>query len=422
MEETKLLNFIMDKGKTSIIKVIGVGGGGGNAVNHMFRQGIHDVAFVVCNTDKQALDNSPIPLKIRLGNKELGAGNNPEVARQAAEDSIEEIKTVLRENTQMVFITAGMGGGTGTGAAPIVAKAAKEMGILTVGIVTIPFRFEGKRKIEQAFQGIDEIRKYVDALLVINNEKLYEIYPDLGLDNAFAKADDILAGAAKGIAEIITVHGYINVDFADVDTIMRNGGVAIMNSGYGEGEHRITEAIKDALHSPLLNNSNIRKAKKILINLYTSKSNVIKMDRIEELTHFMNQMEDENIEVIWGATFNEELGDKVKITIIATGFDVHYIADSGNDNTDLNEDDDDIIYESGNDEYEEEIINPQRTITFDIKAEKEKTISNFEKYYGTPKKEEKNDTAMDVESLDNEDYLQQLTEEPAYKRNQNMPS
>ena len=304
----------------SIIKVIGVGGGGGNAVNHMYKQGIHNVTFMVCNTDNQALKTSPVPLKIQLG-QGLGAGGRPEVARDAAEESIESIQKVLRENTKMVFITAGMGGGTGTGASPVVARAAHELGILTVGIVTIPFAFEGANKIRQALEGVAQLSEHVDALLVINNQKLTEIYADLELSNAFAKADDVLTNAAKGIAEIITVPGYINTDFADVYTILSKGNVAIMNTGYARGENRITNAIKDALNSPLLNTNDVSGASKVLLNLYCSNDHQIRMEEVKEINDFMATIGDD-IQVIWGATFDDSLGEDVKITLIATGYDV----------------------------------------------------------------------------------------------------
>jgi cell division protein FtsZ len=309
---------------SSIIKVIGVGGGGGNAVNHMYRQGITDVSFVVCNTDNQALIKSPVPNKIQLGvdtTAGLGAGGNPSVARRAAEESIERIQGILKDNTKMVFITAGMGGGTGTGASPIVAKAAHDLGILTVGIVTIPFAFEGNMKIKQALEGVAALSEHVDAILVINNEKLKEIYPDLELSNAFAKADDVLTNAAKGIAEIITVPGYINTDFADVYSIMKDGNVAIMNTGFASGENRITKAIENALNSPLLNTKDVKGASKVLLSLYCSTTNQIKMEEVQQIHDFMTKVGD-NVQVIWGATFDDQLGDNVKITIIATGYDV----------------------------------------------------------------------------------------------------
>ncbi len=309
---------------SSIIKVIGVGGGGGNAVNHMYRQGITDVSFVVCNTDNQALIKSPIPNKIQLGQDTtagLGAGGDPKVARRAAEESIEKIQNLLQDNTKMVFITAGMGGGTGTGASPVVAKAAHDLGILTVGIVTIPFAFEGKQKKIQALEGVAELSEHVDAILVINNEKLKEIYPDLELANAFAKADDVLTNAARGIAEIITVPGYINTDFADVYSIMKDGKVAIMNTGYASGEDRISKAIVNALNSPLLNTNDVSGASKVLLSLYCSTTNQIKMEEVQQIHDFMNKV-GENVQVIWGATFDDSLGDNVKITIIATGYGV----------------------------------------------------------------------------------------------------
>ena len=309
---------------SSIIKVIGVGGGGGNAVNHMYRQGITDVSFVVCNTDNQALIKSPVPTKIQLGidtTAGLGAGGNPSVAKEAAEESIEKIQGLLQDNTKMVFITAGMGGGTGTGASPVVAKAAHDLGILTVGIVTIPFAFEGNLKIKQALEGVAALSEHVDAILVINNEKLKEIYPDLELSNAFAKADDVLTNAAKGIAEIITVPGYINTDFADVYSIMKDGNVAIMNTGFAAGENRISKAIEDALNSPLLNTNDVSGASKVLLSLYCSTTNQIKMEEVQQIHDFMNKVGD-NVQVIWGATFDDSLGDSVKITIIATGYDV----------------------------------------------------------------------------------------------------
>lgn len=325
------MNFLNDTlpldlplANSSIIKVIGVGGGGGNAVNHMHSQGIADVSFVVCNTDNQDLERSSVPIKVQLGKditQGLGAGGDPEIARQAAEESIEDIQNMLADNTKMVFITAGMGGGTGTGASPVIARVAKEMNILTVGIVTIPFAFEGKRKIRQALGGVVALSEFVDAILVINNEKLKLIYPDLGLDNAFAKADDVLTNAAKAIAEIITIPGYINTDFADVNTIMRDGKVAIMNTGFASGENRITKAIEDALNSPLLNTNDVKGAKKVLLSLYCSRENIIKMEEISQIHDFMASV-GEDVTVIWGASYDEELKDQVKITLIATGFDV----------------------------------------------------------------------------------------------------
>ena len=256
-KENNLIDMGLPSTSPAIIKVIGVGGGGGNAVNHMYREGIHDVNFVLCNTDSKALCDSPVPMRLQLGKEGLGAGNRPERARAAAEESVEDIRRMLDDGTKMVFITAGMGGGTGTGAAPVIAREAKDMGILTVGIVTIPFRFEGNKKIDQALDGVDEISKHVDALLVINNERLREIYPDLNVLSAFERADSTLSVAARSIAEIITMHGIINLDFRDVCTVLKDGGVAIMSTGFGEGENRVTKAIENALNSPLLNNPDI---------------------------------------------------------------------------------------------------------------------------------------------------------------------
>ncbi|RLD69344.1 MAG: cell division protein FtsZ, partial [Bacteroidetes bacterium] len=281
--------FDLPMEKSSIIKVIGVGGGGSNAVNFMFQQGITDVDFIVCNTDQQSLANSPVPIKLHLGQtltEGLGAGNDPEKGREAAIENLDDVVKVLENNTKMVFITAGMGGGTGTGAAPVIAKAARELGILTVGIITIPFRFEGKRRIEQAVKGVQEINKYVDSLLVINNERLREIYGDLGVTEAFSKADNVLSVAAKGIAEIITKKGHVNVDFADVKTVMTESGVAILGSAQAEGEERALHAIQEALNSPLLNNNDITGAKNILLNISFGDEDVT-VDEIFEITNFV---------------------------------------------------------------------------------------------------------------------------------------
>jgi cell division protein FtsZ len=311
----------MPKNNPSIIKVIGVGGGGGNAVNHMFREGIHDVSYVVCNTDQKALEESPVPTRVQLGDG-LGAGNKPDVGREKAIESIEQIKQMFTDGTRMVFVTAGMGGGTGTGAAPIIAQCAKDMDILTVGIVTIPFLFEGKMKIFQALEGVQEISKHVDALLVINNERLREIYQDLTVINAFKKADDTLSVAAKSIAEIITMRGIINMDFQDVTTVLKNGGVAIMSTGFGEGSGRVTKAIEEALHSPLLNNNDIYNSKKVLLNINFSSDDgkdSLMMEEINEVNDFMAKFK-EDVEVKWGLATDPTLGNKVKITLLASGF------------------------------------------------------------------------------------------------------
>lgn len=318
----ELITFDLPSFRKSIIKVIGVGGGGNNAVNHMNRLGIKDVDFMVCNTDAQALANSPVETKIQLGSsltEGRGAGNKPEIGRQAAIENLQDVINELKDNTKMVFVTAGMGGGTGTGAAPIIAKAAKELGILTVAIVTIPFRNEGKRRIAQAVEGIQEMEKHVDSLLVINNEKIREIYGDLKISEAFSKADDVLAIAAKGIAEIITVHGYINVDFADVETVMANSGVAIMGSAMASGENRAIEAVRAALSSPLLNNNDISGASNILLNV-TSGEEEITMDEIGQITDYIQSAAGENADLIWGNGSDPKLGENLNVTIIATGF------------------------------------------------------------------------------------------------------
>ncbi len=318
---TEMISF-QPKQLPAYIKVIGVGGGGSNAVNHMYTQGIAGVDFVVCNTDVQALDSSPVPIKIVLGDRVLGAGAKPEVGRQAAVASTETIKDTIKEDTQMLFITAGMGGGTGTGAAPIIAEIAQEMGILTVAIVTLPFSFEGRRRMKQAEEGIDEIRKHVDTLLVICNDKLRLLYGDVTLTNAFARADDVLTSAAKGIAELITVPGYVNIDFEDVKTVIEKSGKAIMGSATAEGEGRARQAIDEAMSSPLLNDNDIRGAKNILLYIITG-DDEIKMDEITEITEYVHQEcgGDFEADVIWGNGKDESLGSKIGITIIATGFD-----------------------------------------------------------------------------------------------------
>ncbi|MBI9059610.1 MAG: cell division protein FtsZ [Labilibaculum sp.] len=319
----ELIDFSLPEEEASIIKVIGVGGGGGNAVNYMYKQGIKDVDFIICNTDAQALETSTIPVKIQLGEsltEGRGAGNKPERGEQSAIENLEDVNEVLADNTKMVFITAGMGGGTGTGAAPIIAKAAKEMGILTVGIVTIPFRFEGRQRLHQAIEGINKLKENVDSLLVINNEKLSEIYGDLKLSTAFSKADDVLATAAKGIAEIITLHGYINVDFEDVKTVMTDSGVAVMGSASAEGEDRAVNAIREALTSPLLNSNDVRGARNILLNISSGQEEVT-MDEVGEITDYVQEAVGDSASIIWGTGQDASLENKVSVTIIATGFD-----------------------------------------------------------------------------------------------------
>lgn len=343
MDYNNTLEFNEAGKPNSFIKVIGVGGGGGNAVNHMYGTGIDDVSFAVFNTDYQDLLKSKIPVKLQLGKEltnGLGAGGNPEKGRLAAEESRGEITDILKaDNTKMVFVTAGMGGGTGTGAAPIVAGISKELGILTVGIVTIPFEFEMEKKRQKAFIGIEEMSKNVDALLVINNQQLVNIYPDLDMGNAFAKADEILTDSAKGIADIITQPGYINVDFADVCAIMKDSGVAIMNTGFSNdnSETRVVDAIQDALASPLLKDNNIRGAKRILLNIHTSKENKLTMKETEHLRRFLNSI-GHDIEFIWGAIYDDNLEESLKITIIATGFKIDEIPSIGKSDSSIADD------------------------------------------------------------------------------------
>ena len=314
--------------KVNIIKVIGVGGGGCNAVNHMYREGIHDVSFAVCNTDAQALNASPVPVHIQLGNEQLCAMSMPKQAREIAEDTIDDIKHMLDDGTKMTFITAGMGGCTGTGAAPVIARVSKEMGILTVGIVTIPFLLEGEKKINRAFDGVEELAKNVDALLVINNERLREVYADLSVLNAWEKVDDTLSVAAKSIAEIITSRGIANLDFNDVRTVLEDGGVAIMSTGYGEGEGRLRKAIDNALHSPLLNNNDIYNSKKILLSITFAADKAsnegLSMEEMNEVNEFMSHFNCD-YQFMWGIFLDPNLGEKVKVTILATGFGIKNI-------------------------------------------------------------------------------------------------
>jgi len=323
----EILPFEIPTNKSSIIKVLGVGGGGGNAVNHMFKQGIEGVDFLICNTDAQALAKSSVPVRIQLGitlTEGLGAGNRPERGREAAVESIDDLKSHLGSNTKMLFVTAGMGGGTGTGAAPVVAQTAKELDILTVGIVTIPFRFEGKKRINQAIEGIAEMSKYVDSLLVVNNEKIREMYGNLGQKEAFGKADDVLTIGAKSIAEIITKDGHVNVDFADVKTVMADSGVALMGAGEAEGEDRALKAIEAALNSPLLNNNDISGAKNLLLNISSGTSEA-SMDEIGFINDYVQDRAGNTADLIWGSSDDPSLGEKIAVTLIATGFDTNDI-------------------------------------------------------------------------------------------------
>ncbi len=315
--------FDLPKDDKSIIKVLGVGGGGSNAVTHMFKQGIVGVDFAISNTDNQAMEISPVPTKLQLGpnlTEGRGAGSKPQVGKQACIESIEAVKEFLSDDTKMLFVTAGMGGGTGTGAAPIIAKAAQEMDILTVGIVTLPFTFEGRRRSTQGMDGLEELKKNVDTLIVISNDKLRQIHGNLSLSDAFAKADNILTTAAKGIAEIITVPGYVNVDFEDVNTVMRNSGVAIMGTAMAEGDDRAKRAVDEALNSPLLEDNDIKGAQHILLNI-TSGTKEVTMDEIFEITEFVQEEAGYGTDLIWGNCFDETIGEKISVTVIATGFE-----------------------------------------------------------------------------------------------------
>ncbi len=391
----------------SMIKVIGVGGGGSNAVNHMYKEGIKDVGFVICNTDSQALVDSPIPFKIQLG-KSLtegrGAGNKPEKGRQSAIESIDDVNKLLGEKTKMVFITAGMGGGTGTGAAPVIAELAKEKDILTVGIVTIPFLFEGKRRVQQALEGIENLEKHVDALLIINNEKLRSMFGDLKLSEAFAQADSVLSIAAKSIAEIITVHGYVNVDFADVETVMRNSGVAIMGSASIAGEDRAIKAIKQALNSPLLNSNNIYGASNILLNIISGSEEATMME-VTEITEYVQAVVGNDVNIIWGNGFSESCKDELSVTIIATGF-------SDNPIPELN------IQPRQHEENKE----PQLELIIENPEMLEAEANNSKRKTTTPKMKNLGQTEMFEESFDDEEVPEEIVdniEEKAQKSKSN---
>ncbi len=407
-EEENFGVFNFAKGASSIIKVIGVGGGGSNAVNHMYNEGIHDVTFVVCNTDNKALQDSPVPEKIQLGSEGLGAGNRPDKARKATEESIEAIKSMLSDGTKMAFITAGMGGGTGTGAAPLIAKTAKDMGILTVGIVTIPFRWEGNKKIDQALDGVEEMNKNVDALLVINNERLREIYQDFTVIKAFAKADDTLCNAARSIAEIITMHGIINLDFNDVSTVLKDGGVAIMSTGYGSGENRVTKGINDALNSPLLNNNDIYRATKILLRLSVPDeagegNSALMMDEMNEVHEFMAKVKREDVETKWGLSVDPSLTDQVKITILATGFGVEDI-----DSDELNS----RLLARDKEQQQRDAEKAEQEAE---RAHRRETIYGPDKNHSTIRRPLYS-YIFKEEDLDNEDVISMVETSPTYKR------
>ena len=398
MSDETTMPFDFPRDVQHIIKVIGVGGGGGNAVNHMYRKGIHDVNFVVCNTDNQALDESPVPFKLQLGSEGLGAGNRPEKARAAAEESIEQVREMLSDGCRMAFITAGMGGGTGTGAAPIIAKAAKDMDILTVGIVTIPFMFEGNKKIDQALDGVEEMSKHVDALLVINNERLRDVYSDISVMNAFGKADDTLSVAAKSIAEIITLRGKINLDFNDVKTVLKDGGVAIMSTGYGEGEGRVTKAIKDALNSPLLNNKDIFNSKKVLFVITYSPTSELMMNEMDEIHDFMSKFEKE-FETKWGLYEDSTLESKIKFTILATGFGISDVP--GMDN----------VIQKHTREEEEKLAEQE-----EIRQKNEDRRKDYYPEAKTNRKRRHHMYIFSQEDLDNDDIISMVETTPTYKR------
>ena len=402
MSEEITMPFDFPKSSLSIIKVIGVGGGGGNAVNHMYKEGIHDVTFVVCNTDNQALQNSPVPIKLQLGKEGLGAGNKPERAKAAAQESIEDIKDMLNDGScRMAFITAGMGGGTGTGAAPVIAKVAKEMDILTVGIVTIPFVFEGIKKIDQALDGVEEMSKHVDALLVINNERLRDVYTGKSIMSAFAKADDTLSIAAKSIAEIITLRGTINLDFNDVRTVLKDGGVAIMSTGYGQGEGRITQAINGALDSPLLNNKKIYRSKKVLFVITYNPASELMMNEMDEIHEFMSRFGVE-VETKWGLYTDSELGEKVKFTILATGFGIQDVADKDSLERKHKRDEDVRIKEKEEKEREKEQRRGEYYDPTMLKLSNKKRLHNI--------------YIFSSEDLDNDDVINMVETTPTFMR------
>lgn len=401
---------ILDFGEpeqNSIIKVIGVGGGGGNAVNHMYKEGIHEVTFVLCNTDAQSLNDSPVPVHLQLGKEGLGAGNKPAKAKEAAEETLDDIKKMLNDGTKMAFITAGMGGGTGTGAAPVIARLSKELGILTVGIVTIPFRFEGDKKIDQALDGVEEMSKHVDALLVINNERLREIYPEMSVLDAFGKADDTLSIAAKSIAEIITVRGLINLDFNDVRTVLKDGGVAIMSTGYGEGEGRVKQAIEDALNSPLLNDNDIYNSKKILLSINFSSDNTenagLTMEEMNDVNEFMERFSG-GFELKWGLALDPELDKKVKVTILATGFGIEDVDGMGSHLLKHSQEEAARI-------AEEEERNAERR----DRRERYYKDNNNSQYKRRP-----HIYLFSADDLDNEDIILAIENTPTYKRTKQM--
>ena len=409
MNDNDIMPFDLPTEERKIIKVIGVGGGGGNAVKNMYQTGIQDVSFVLCNTDNQALTKSQIPVKLQIGRNTtegLGAGNDPEVARQAAEENIEDIRKQFQDGTEMVFITAGMGGGTGTGAAPVVAREAKNAGVLTVGVVTIPFKFELRPKIVQALKGVDAISKHVDALLVINNERIFDIYQNCNVYDAFHRVDDTLTIAVKSISEIITTEGIINLDFRDVSKVLKDGGVAIMSYGVGKGERRLVEAIENALHSPLLNDNDIYNSKKILFNIYGSTKHPLMVEEMEEINRFTDKFMSKDIEVIWGLATDDSLDEEVKITILATGFGVSNIPGMSNTT---------IKVDREPEEKREET--PEERAEREQQEQKDKEM--ISKYYGGPNIAAKRTIhafVLEGGDLFNDDLIDAIDSLPTYKR------
>lgn len=419
----KLEDFRFDESPGAAIKIVGVGGGGGNAVNHMYEQGIRDVDYLICNTDSQAMENSPIRAQVQLGStltEGRGAGNKPEVGKEAALENIDDVKKALSKNTKMVFITAGMGGGTGTGGAPVIAQACHEEGYLTVAIVTIPFRNEGRRRVRQAFEGIKELEQYVDSLLVINNERIREMYGDFGISEAFSRADNILATAARGIAEIITVPGYINVDFADVETVMRKSGMAVMGTGIATGDNRAEDAVEQALNSPLLNNNDIRGARNVLIHI-TSGEREVTMAEVGKITDFVQSKAGFDADLIWGNGFDENLDEELSVTVIATGFSSSILSKISENAQEVKR----VVFsssdtlESGQQDTEISSAANQKTFEFDIEKERQKEDIEFENMYpSTTKRRSKHEGQLnisDFSSLSDED-MDDLDKVPAYKR------
>ena len=437
--------FDIPKVEKSIIKVLGVGGGGSNAVSYMYKQGITGVDFAICNTDNQAMETSCVPVKIRLG-PELtggrGAGSRPQMGKQACIESIDDIRHFILDNTKMLFVTAGMGGGTGTGAAPIIAKAAREADILTVGIVTLPFTFEGSRRKRQALEGLEEMKNNVDALIVISNDKLRDIHGDLRLSDAFSRADNILTTAARGIAEIITMPGYVNVDFEDVNTVMRDSGVAIMGTAAFEGENRARRAVQAALNSPLLEDNDIRGAQHILLNISSGREEVT-MDEIFEITEYVQAEAGYGTDLIWGNCIDESLGEKLSVTIIATGFEQNLMKHDKSETqkilVGIDEDMMDIQAKS-REEDEFEITNERAADLEPVVAPRETTIEKPKHTYAEPymrsddaeKREEirkalkekeaqrikEEPPAMNINPsrLHNSEWIAEMTKVPAYAR------